>query len=60
MGGLTQTTVDLRVIFGAALEHKAAAVAVAHNHPSGNLKPSTPDKELTRRIAEAGKILNIS
>ena len=59
MGGLTQTTVDLRVIFKAALEHKATALAVAHNHPSGNLKPSTPDKELTRRIAEAGNILNI-
>jgi DNA repair protein RadC len=59
MGGLTQTTVDLRVIFKAALENKATALAVAHNHPSGNLKPSTPDKELTRRIAEAGNILNI-
>lgn len=59
MGGLTQTTVDLRVIFKVALENKATALAVAHNHPSGNLKPSTPDKELTRRIAEAGNILNI-
>jgi DNA repair protein RadC len=58
-GGLTQTTVDLRIIFRAALEHNAVAVGVAHNHPSGSLKPSTADKELPRRIAEAGKILNI-
>ena len=58
-GGLTQTTVDLRIIFRAALEHNAISIAVLHNHPSGRLQPSQPDKELTRRIAEAGKILNI-
>ncbi len=58
-GGLTQTTVDLRIIFRAALEHNAVALAVAHNHPSGNLQPSRPDKDLTNRISEAGKILNI-
>ena len=58
-GGLTQTTVDLRLIFRAALEHNAVALAVAHNHPSGRLQPSQPDKELTQRIAEAGKILHI-
>lgn len=58
-GGLTQTTVDLRIIFREALQYNAVAVAVAHNHPSGNLNPSSPDKDLTRRIAETGKILNI-
>ena len=58
-GGLTQTTVDLRIIFRAALEHNAISIAVLHNHPSGRLQPSQPDKELTRRIADAGKILNI-
>lgn len=58
-GGFTNTAVDLRIIFGAALEHRAVAIAVAHNHPSGALRPSTQDKELTRHIADAGKILNI-
>ena len=58
-GGITQTTVDLRIIFRAALEHNAVAVAVAHNHPSGNLQPSTADKELTHRLFEAGKILQV-
>lgn len=59
VGGLTQTTVDLRIIFRAALEHNAVSLAVIHNHPSGRLQPSQPDKELTKRIADAGKILNI-
>ena len=58
-GGLTQTTVDLRIIFRAALEHNAVSIAVVHNHPSGRLQPSQPDKELTKRIADAGKILHI-
>lgn len=59
IGGLTNTSVDLRVIFAAALEHRAVAVAVAHNHPSGNLTPSREDKALTQRLAEAGKLLSI-
>ena len=58
-GGLTQTTVDLRIIFRAALEHNAVSIAVVHNHPSGRLQPSQPDKDLTRRIAEAGNLLHI-
>ena len=41
------------------LEHNAVSIAVVHNHPSGRLQPSQPDKELTKRIAEAGKILHI-
>lgn len=58
-GGLTQTTVDLRIIYRAALEHNAVSIAVVHNHPSGRLQPSQPDKELTKRIADAGNILHI-
>lgn len=58
-GGFTDTPVDLRKIFSIALENKAVAIAVVHNHPSGNLKPSQPDKDLTKRIVEAGKIMNI-
>ncbi|MBR1833920.1 MAG: DNA repair protein RadC [Bacteroidales bacterium] len=58
-GGLTQTTVDLRIIFREALQYNAVAIAVAHNHPSGSLAPSSVDKDLTRRIEQAGKILSI-
>lgn len=58
-GGLDVTTVDLRRLFAPAIEHRAVSIAVAHNHPSGSLRPSTFDKQLTRRIIEAGKILDI-
>ncbi len=58
-GGLTETTVDLRSIFRNALARKANAIALCHNHPSGNLKPSRQDIELTKNIAEAGNILRI-
>lgn len=59
-GGLTTTPVDIRLIFKYALEKNAVAVAVAHNHPSGSTSPSEPDRQLTQRIKEAGKILNIN
>ena len=59
VGGLTNTSVDVRIIFKGALEVNATSVAVAHNHPSGNLQPSAADKSLTKNIADAGKILNI-
>ncbi|MCQ2295325.1 MAG: DNA repair protein RadC [Bacteroidales bacterium] len=59
MGGLTQTTVDPRILFKAAIEHNAVAIAVAHNHPSGNLTPSQADKTLTQHLSEGGKLLHI-
>lgn len=59
MGGQSDTNVDLRILFRCALEHKATILAVAHNHPSGSLRPSSADKTLTRRIAEAGNLLGI-
>lgn len=58
-GGIDSTAVDMRRLFAPAIEHKATALAVAHNHPSGRLNPSSFDKQLTHRIVEAGKILNI-
>jgi len=58
-GGLTGTYVDTRVLFRAALEHKAVAIMVAHNHPSGLLKPSTEDHQLTKQIEQGGKVLQI-
>lgn len=58
-GGITGTYVDLRVLFRGALEHKAVMLMVAHNHPSGLLKPSTEDRRLTKQIEEAGKLMQI-
>lgn len=58
-GGLTGTYVDPRVVFRGALEHKAVSVMVTHNHPSGLLRPSTEDKNLTTQLAEGGKLLQI-
>jgi DNA repair protein RadC len=43
-----------------ALENNAASIILAHNHPSNNLKPSTNDIELTKKIVKAGKVLEIS
>lgn len=59
MGGITGTPVDLRVLFRGAVENKAVALMVAHNHPSGSLSASLDDKKLTNRILEAGKLLDI-
>jgi len=59
-GGLTASIVDVRIIFQNALLLNATRIILAHNHPSGSLNPSDEDKDLTRRIKEAGKILNIS
>lgn len=59
MGGLTETSVDPRIIFHGALECKAVKLMVVHNHPSGSLKPSSEDRRLTQRLAEAGNLLQI-
>jgi DNA repair protein RadC len=59
-GGMTATMVDARVIFKRALEITGATKFVlAHNHPSGNLKPSEADKLLTQRMKEAGQFLEL-
>lgn len=58
-GGINQSVVDVRILFKTALEHLATGIIIAHNHPSGNLKPSSEDLKITKQIAEAGKILNI-
>jgi DNA repair protein RadC len=59
-GGITSTVVDSRLIFGTALKINATAMILCHNHPSGNLKPSKADEELTHKIKEAGKFLDIT
>nr|WP_262898652.1 DNA repair protein RadC [Chitinophaga chungangae] len=58
-GGITSTTVDPRVVFRIALHHKATRLFLAHNHPSGNLRPSRADISLTRKMKEAGIMLDI-
>ena len=58
-GGLSGTVVDVRCIYQIALKANACSVIVGHNHPSGNLVPSDPDKTITQKIKEAGKFLDI-
>ena len=59
MGGIASVPVEPRTIFTAALLANAAAVIVAHNHPSGDPEPSTQDITLTRRLLAAGDLLGI-
>ncbi len=59
-GGLTGTVADPRVIFKIALEQDATSVVLCHNHPSGNLKPSKADEELTQKIKLAARYLDIT
>ena len=59
MGGLSGTIVDPKLVFKIALENKATALVLAHNHPSGNQKPSDADLNLTSKIRHAGDLLDI-
>lgn len=59
-GGITETTVDVRLILQAALLTNSVSLILAHNHPSGNLKPSKLDIELTKQIKEAAKLMRIN
>ena len=59
-GGITETSVDVRVILQAALLTNSMALVLAHNHPSGNLRPSRQDMEITKQVKEAAKIIRIT
>ncbi|MBL7699698.1 MAG: DNA repair protein RadC, partial [Chitinophagaceae bacterium] len=59
VGGITGTVADPRVIFKKALAEDAVSLILFHNHPSGNLQPSTADKDLTVKIAQAAKLFDI-
>jgi DNA repair protein RadC len=59
IGGISGTVADPRVIFVAALKANACAIIISHNHPSGNLKPSRQDEELTQKIKQGGQLLDI-
>jgi DNA repair protein RadC len=58
-GGLSGTMADVRMIMQTALKSNSCSIILSHNHPSGNLVPSEADKELTKKIREAGKLLDI-
>ena len=58
-GGLTGTAVDVKLIFSVALKCLASTIILAHNHPTGGLEPSHADIVLTKKIQQAGKLLDI-
>jgi DNA repair protein RadC len=59
-GGITGTVADVRLILSVALKTAATGIMLAHNHPSGSLKPSGADIELTNKIKEAAKFMDIN
>jgi DNA repair protein RadC len=58
-GGITGTVADPRLVLSVALKTAATGVVLCHNHPSGNMDPSSDDIELTRRLRDAGQIMGI-
>lgn len=59
-GGISGTVVDPKKVFKIALDHHACALILGHNHPSGNCCPSEADKSITRKLTQAGILLEIS
>lgn len=58
-GGISGTVTDIRIIMKKAVENLASGIIVCHNHPSGNLAPSDSDTKITRKIREAGNLMDI-
>lgn len=58
-GGITGTLVDVRLVLKKAIEVGATSIILSHNHPSGNLSPSSADKQLTQKLKTAGQSLDI-
>lgn len=59
VGGIDKTLVDIRIVIGEALRLNAVALALVHNHPSGNMLPSKEDDALTRSMYDACSLMNI-
>ena len=59
-GGVAGTVVDVKLIFGVALKCNASGMILCHNHPSGNLKPSKQDIEITKKIKQCSELFEIS
>lgn len=58
-GGLTSTIVDPKMVFRTALQHMASRLIIAHNHPSGNIEPSTADKQITDKLKAGARLLEM-
>jgi DNA repair protein RadC len=58
-GGISGTVTDVRMVMKRAIEYLASGIIVCHNHPSGNLNPSESDNKITRKIKEAGELMDI-
>lgn len=59
-GGINGTMADLRMIFRDAVQLNATGLILAHNHPSGAIRPSEPDRQLTRKIKAAGELMDVN
>lgn len=59
-GGISETIADIRLIFQAALLTNSVALILAHNHPSGNLKPSRQDMKITKQVKDAARLMRIT
>lgn len=58
-GGVSQTVADPKLIFSAALKANASAIILSHNHPSGSVQPSKTDVDMTKKMIQAGFLLDI-
>jgi DNA repair protein RadC len=58
-GGIAGTIIDIRMIMKKAIDSLASAMILCHNHPSGNNKPSGDDDQITKRLKEAGSLMDI-
>jgi len=58
-GGLSGTVTDVRLIYQHAIKGNASGIIISHNHPSGNTNPSESDLKITKKIKEAGELLDI-
>ncbi|WP_347159834.1 JAB domain-containing protein [Pontibacter chitinilyticus] len=59
-GGVAGTVADPKLVFVAALKACASSLILCHNHPSGNLKPSAADLQLTKKLKQGGELLDIA
>ncbi|WP_430819546.1 RadC family protein [Carboxylicivirga caseinilyticus] len=58
-GGVAGTVIDIKIILKSAIDHLASSIILCHNHPSGNIQPSDMDRQITKKMKEAGKIMDI-
>ena len=59
-GGISGTVVDVRIILSVALKCNASGIILAHNHPSGNMKPSEADRKITKKLKESCDLIDIT